>query len=184
VTFRVAGIFELERKFTALAKATARGEARAVGRVGTTIIAAQSRAVVRRLNLTVGRVKESVRVASKPTPDSPRIVIEVRRRAIGLIQFGGRWRGVKSSGATAQVFRGEGRHTYAGTFIAKGRGGNLQIFDRQRKTRLPIKPLYGPSVLSQFNREDVQRVGRDTWLARLPIELERETAFALRQAGL
>jgi hypothetical protein len=35
-----------------------------------------------------------------------------------------------------------------------------------------------------FLRDDIQRVGSDTWALRLPIELDRETQFALRQAGL
>lgn len=189
MTFRVAGLHELQRSLSAMARATARGEARAVNRVSRTIIANQSRAVVERLNLKVSRVKEAVRLRSKATPDQPRIVIEVKRRPVGLFEFGGRWRGPKSEGATAQVFRSEGRHTYGGTFIAIGRGGNRQIFSRKivggrRAPRLPIRTLYGPSVYSQFKREDIQQVGIDTWQTRLPIELDRETAFAARQAGL
>jgi hypothetical protein len=189
MSFRVVGLKELERSFSKLGAATARGEARAVNRVSTTIIAKQSRAVVERLNLRVSRVKEAVRLRQKATPDQPRIVIEVQRRAIGLIEFGGRWRGRKSEGASAQVLRGEGRHTYGGTFIAVGRNGNRQIFSRKivggkRAPRLPLKTLYGPSVYSQFLRDDIQRVGIDTWAIRLPIELDRETRFALKQSGL
>jgi hypothetical protein len=189
MSFRVTGLKELERGFTKLGAATARGEARAVNRVSTTIIAQQSRAVVARINLRVGRVKEAVRLRQKATPDQPRIVIEVQRRAVGLIEFGGRWRGTKSEGASALVIRGKGRHIYAGTFIAIGRNGNRQIFDRKvvggkRAPRLPLKTLYGPSVYSQFLRDDIQRVGSDTWAIRLPIELDRETRFALKQSGL
>jgi len=189
LSFRVVGLQELQRGFASLGKATARGEARAVNRVSTTIVAAQSRAVVQRLNLKVSRVKEAVRISQKATPDQPRIVIQVERRPIGLIEFGGTWRGLKSQGASAAVLRGEGRHTYAGTFIAIGRSGNRQIFDRKivggkRAPRLPLKPLYGPSVYSQFLRDDIQKVGVDTWQIRLPIELDRETQFALQQAGL
>jgi hypothetical protein len=189
VTFRVVGLRELERSFSKLGAATARGEARAVNRVSTSIITAQSRAVVQRLNLRVSRVKEAVRLKQRAKPDLPRIVIEVQRRPIGLIEFGGRWRGRNSEGASAQVLRFEGRHTYGGTFIAIGRNGNRQIFSRKivggkRAPRLPLKTLYGPSVYSQFLRDDIQQVGSDTWALRLPIELDRETQFALRQAGL
>lgn len=189
MTFKVTGLLELQQSFAKLGAATARGEARAVNRVSTTIIAAQSRAVVSRLNLKVSRVKEAVRLRQRATPDQPRIVIEVQRRPIGLIEFGGTWRGPNSEGASALVIRGEGRHTYAGTFIAIGRGGNRQIFSRKlvggkRAGRLPLKALYGPSVYSQFKRDDIQQVGIDTWQVRLPIELDRETQFALRQAGL
>jgi hypothetical protein len=189
MSFRVAGLKELERGFAQLGAATARGEARAVNRVSTTIIAAQSRAVVQRLNLRVSRVKEAIQLRQRATPDQPRIVIEVQRRPIGLIEFGGSWRGRKSEGASAKVFTASPAHIYAGTFIAIGRNGNRQIFDRKivgakRAGRLPLKVLYGPSVYSEFLRDDIQKVGEDTWALRLPIELDRETQFALRQAGL
>ncbi len=183
MSYRVAGLKELQQSFSALGAATSRAEARAV---------------VQRVNLKVSRVKEAVRVAQKATPDRPQIIIEARRtRAIGLIEFGGTWRGLKSAGASALVLREEGRHTYAGTFIAAGLGNNRQIFDRKRsapkqlvksgrnagKMKQPLKTLYGPSVYSQFLRDDIQKVGVDTWALRLPIELDRETQFALKQAG-
>jgi hypothetical protein len=184
MSFRVVGLRELERSFSKMAAATARGEARAVNRVSTSIITAQARAITRLVNLKIGRVKDGVRLAQKATPNAPRIVMEVQRRPVGLIEFGGSWRGPKSQGATAKVWRGSGRDLFAGTFIATGRGGNRQIFDRKGKKRLPIKAYYGPSVYSMFLRDDIQRVGSDTWALRLPIELDRETQFALRQAGL
>jgi hypothetical protein len=184
MSFRVVGLKELERGFTKMAAATARGEARAVNRVSTSIIAAQARAVTSLVNLNVSRVKAGVRLAQKATPNAPRIVLEVQRRPVGLIEFAGRWAGRKSAGATAAVWKGQGRSTFEGTFIATGRGGNRQIFERKRGARLPIKAFYGPSVYSMFLRDDIQKVGADTWALRLPIELDRETQFALKQAGL
>jgi hypothetical protein len=208
MTYRVVGLRELERSFAAMGAATARGEARAVNRVSTSIITAQSRAITGLVNLQVGRVKDAIRVVQKATPDAPRIVLEVQRRPIGLIQFKGSWRGPKSEGATASVWRGGGRSVFGGTFIAKGLSGsggigdnvarysNSQIFERhgpkRRATRgryigqmrQPLKAFYGVSVYSMFLRDDIQRVGNDTWAVRLPIELDRETQFALRQAGL
>jgi hypothetical protein len=50
--------------------------------------------------------------------------------------------------------------------------------------REPIKKLFGPSILSQYIKAAIQQVGSDTWAERLPIELARETDFALKQAGL
>ncbi|MEO6687877.1 MAG: phage tail protein, partial [Dokdonella sp.] len=172
--YRIGGIFELERNFRELAAATAKAEARAVNRVSTSIITAQSRAIVERLSLKVSRVKEAVRIAVKATPASPRVVLEIKRRPVGLIEYAGRWRGVKSPGATAIVLKGGTRSTLTGTFIAAGKNGNRQIFERKGKGRLPIKALYGPSVFSQFKRDDIKAVGDKTWQERLPIELQRE----------
>ena len=189
MSFSVSGLRELEQKLNAFAKATGRAEARAVNRVATTIIAAQSRVVVEQLNVRVSRVKEAVQVSQRGTPGEPTIVIQVRSRPIGLAEFGGRWRGPKAEGAVAKVFKNEAAHVYAGTFVAVGRGGNRQIFERKRvggkrAGRLPLRALYGPPVISQFKRDDVIDVGRETWKNRIPIELQREIAYALRQAGL
>ncbi len=79
------------------------------------------------------------------------------KRGIGLIAFTGRWGGLKSAGASAQVFVDESRHIYGGTFIARGNGGNRQIFSRavtgsRRAARLPIRTLYGPSVAHMLRR--------------------------------
>lgn len=87
------------------------------------------------------------------------VVLTGRARAVGLIEFGGRWTSVKSPGATAQVFVAKGRHTYGGTFIAKGKNGNRQIFSRsivggKRAPRLPLHALYGPSVASMLRKGD------------------------------
>lgn len=94
---------------------------------------------------------------AKNTGDS--VVLTGRARAVGLVEFGGRWTNVKSPGASAQVFVAKGRHTYAGTFIARGKGGNRQIFERdfvngKRSPRLPIRTLYGPSVASMLRKGD------------------------------
>jgi hypothetical protein len=89
--------------------------------------------------------------------------VELRgsKRGIGLIEFAGRWAGRKSSGATAQVRRSEGRGDYGGAFITRLRGGNRQIVERaivggKRAERLPIRTLYGPSV-AQMLRNDARR---------------------------
>jgi hypothetical protein len=50
--------------------------------------------------------------------------------------------------------------------------------------RLPIVKLFGPDILSQYIKDAIQQVGIDTWRRRIEIELDRETTFALTQAGL
>lgn len=79
------------------------------------------------------------------------------KRGIGLIEADGRWAGVKSAGASARVRVDEPRHVYDGTFIAAGRGGNRQIFERalvggRRAARLPIAARYAPSVAQMLRR--------------------------------
>ncbi len=108
--------------------------------------------------------------------------VELRgsKRGIGLINFGGRWGGRKSAGATAQVRRTEGRTVYSGTFITTLRSSNRQIVEREldaghRVGRLPVRTLYGPSMahlLRNADRRDrLVEFSRDT----LRDEVERLT---------
>jgi hypothetical protein len=189
MSFTVTGLKELERGFATLAATTARAEARSVNRAGASVLTAQVRAITQRLNVRVSRIRDATKISQRATPAVPSVVVRVEKRPIGLIEFGGSWRGRKAEGASAKVFRDEGRHVYSGTFIAVGRGGNRQIFSRKivggkRAGRLPIRALYGPSAFSEFKRPEIVDVGRKTWETRLPVELQREIAFALKQAGI
>lgn len=79
------------------------------------------------------------------------------KRGIGLIEADGRWTGLKSAGASAKVRVDEPRHVYDGTFIAVGRNGNRQIFERvhiggRRAARLPIGSRYTLSVAQMLRR--------------------------------
>ena len=194
MSYVVRGLTELERSFRKLGEATARGEARAVKRVGVTIAARQSRKIVETVNIKVAPVKKAIVTKRQPTPSLLQVVFEVTERPISLIEFGGRgsWKG-----ATVQVLRASGRKKVQGGFLTPTPQGAKQIWKRTGEParlmtkgryagekREPIKKLWGPSILSQYVKAAVQQVGADTWAERLPIELERETAFALKQAGL
>ena len=93
-------------------------------------------------NLRAGRISAGLTVRR----EEGAVVLTGSKRGIGLIDFDGRWRGVKTEGATARVRRTDSVGVYGGTFIAAGRGGNRQIFERTTKARLPLRTLYGPSV--------------------------------------
>jgi len=84
------------------------------------------------------------------------VVLVGSKRGIGLIEFAGRWGGRKTQGAVARVRVDEGPYVYAGTFIAAGKSGNRQIFDRTSRKRLPIRTLYGPSLAIML-RNDARR---------------------------
>lgn len=101
-------------------------------------------------NLVGSRIRDGL----SSTRGGGYVELRASARGIGLINFGGRWGGRKTAGAVAKVFRKEGAYNYGGTFIAKGRSGNQQIFDRTSKKRLPLKVLYGPSLAAMLRKED------------------------------
>lgn len=86
------------------------------------------------------------------TPATLRIFAFQRR--LPLIEFGARWGGPASAGATASVVRGQ-RKTYQSAFIADLRG-TKRVMARKllsnglRAGRLPINTLYGPSPADMF----------------------------------
>jgi minor tail protein Z (GPZ) len=112
------------------------------------------------------------------TKDDTSVTLIGRARATGLIEFGGKWGGPRSAGAVASALVSEGAHTYGGTFIAVGRSGNRQIFDRalvggRRAPRLPLKTLYGPSVASMLRKGEREDRLADFAQSVLSTEIDR-----------
>lgn len=196
----VKGLKEIERSCRLAAREMGKAEARAVKRTGTTIVAKQSRAIAQTVNLKVGVIKEQLRTVKQPTPDNPAVTVEVTGKSIALREYGARQ---TRSGVSVLVLKGGGRKRVKGAFMARGYGNNLQVFKRESlitggtprkklmkagrykgQMREPIAKLFGPDVLSQYIKAAIQGVGVDTWESRLPIELARESAFALKRAGL
>lgn len=64
--------------------------------------------------------------------------------------------GYKSHGVQARAW-GQ-RKTYKGTFIGRGKdSGAYLVFARTGQARTPIKSILGPSVRSEFIKDDMQR---------------------------
>lgn len=194
MSFRLRGLQELEKSYRNASRLMAAGEARAVRRAGVTIAARQARAISQVVNLKVGVIKREIVTVRQPTPDSPRVAFEVRGKGIALREYGARQ---TKRGVSVLVLRGGGRKIVPAAFLARGYGGNLQVFRRSGlparimqagryagMMREPIEKLFGPDVFSQFIKDAIQELGRNTWHERLVIELDRETEFALKHAGL
>ena len=138
-----------------LSSATSQALKRAAGTLARRLPVEARRDIQGEYALQAGRVTRDL----SATSDVGAVVLTGKARAIGLVEFGGKWGGAKSPGASAQVFVAEGRHNYGGTFIAKGKNGARQIFDRvpaggKRAPRLPIKTLYGPNVAQMLRKGD------------------------------
>jgi hypothetical protein len=184
------GLKELAQSYSTAAKAMAAGEARAVKRVSVTIIANQSRAIANVLNLRIGTIKDALTIVQQPTPTQPRVVFQVAAKGIPLGDFIGTR--MTKAGLSVQPVKGGKRTILKAAFTNSKLNG--KFFGRVGKGtasygspfvgRLPITKLFGPDVLSQYVKDPIQQVGIDTWNARLEIELDRETTFALTKAGL
>lgn len=126
-------------------------------------------------------------------------------RKISLIEFGGRWAGMKSSGATAGILVGASK-TYAGAFIARvgwrGSSGagvkagtasrNIYVRsigpDGRRAGRGPLRRLNGPSVYEMIRTSPKMHSAQTVANAITPqlqsyyiSELTRQAALELRR---
>lgn len=151
---RIDLVFAREAKrLDTIAKEMGQTRRRALATLTRRLPVAWRRDLQETYNLPAAQIRD--RISYEVGGDS--VLITGRARPVGLVNFGGRWTSVKSPGAAAQVFVAKGRHIYGGTFIAVGRSGNRQIFERKGKARLPIRALYGPSVASMFRNKDRQQ---------------------------
>ena len=190
MSLKVKGLREMQKAFDTAARAMGAAEARAVKRTGTTIIATQSRGIVETVNLKVGTVKRELRTVQQPTPTQPRVVFEVRQRGVPLAEFKGTRQTRK--GVSVQPLKSGSRSTLQAAFIHNGvvygratKGSLVKPrYGSPHVGRTPIVKLFGTNVLSQYIKDAIQQAGVDTWEKRLPIELDRETNFALKKAGL
>lgn len=103
------------------------------------------------------RIEEGSQGTSRDRDDFISIWASTRR--ISLIDFGGKWRGRKSEGATAAIAQGGGK-TYAGAFIATVQGRRairVRSFDAARGRRAgrgPLHMLRGPSPFEMLSGLD------------------------------
>lgn len=114
------------------------------------------------------------------------VALEASTKGIPLIDFGGRWRGRRTAGATAEVRRGQ-RKTYASAFIATF-NGRKRLLARQlirggggrRDPRNKLRSLLGPSPFQMTegdNDNNAQLIATEV-RAFISTELERQIAQA------
>lgn len=78
----------------------------------------------------------------------------------------------------ATIGKSSGQRPYKGAFLIPVRSGTVKAFRREGKDRLPIKPVYGPSIPTLVGgekvREAVQERVAEVVLTRLSHEINRE----------
>lgn len=139
-------------------------------------------------NIRAGRVTKDLSVGV--TRERVRLI--GHWRGIGLNQYGARQ---TRRGVTASIFRGQ-RRLYAGSFMARLLGGNLQAVERsgeprvmkagryKGKRRQPIATLYGPTVAQMLAKGRRPERLVDFAAGVLRVEVDRLfTSFYKRSAS-
>jgi hypothetical protein len=174
-------------------------------------VVVRTQATLRRrvLPLLKGSVREDFNIGARNLDKVLTVVVQGDaviaygdRRRLGLEQFGGRYAGRKSAGATAQIQTGAGRNTYGSAFIIKGRraiwarklvheGRRLAgtLSRGARAGRFPIVRLHGPGAVEMVLGDPRYQIGMSaadrTALAIGEVfsaEVERQLALANRRS--
>lgn len=143
----LSGVLKAADRYRSIAKNLPQAKQRAIGTLKRRLLTEARRDIQEEYNLPAGRIAQGLSVSAND--DS--ILLTGKARGIGRINFGGRQ--PKGGLVTTQVFKQGGRETLPNAFIAKGLGGNTQIFQRTTKKRLPIETLYGPSVAQMLRKQ-------------------------------
>lgn len=177
-----------------LVKRTDQATKRAVATTARRLEPLARREVAATYNIATTKLQGKYSVTT--TPDSIRLFASERR--IPVIQFGGRWGGPNTAGATAQIERGGPQQLFAGSFIATVKGlqsiRERRIQGGKRAPRGPLILLRGPSPRDMINGRRRDQRGnvlstlsdppRDAILRELKsiyiTELQRQIALGVR----
>lgn len=179
VQFAQADWTKLTELFNRMRRDFPKAAARAVNRTLITARKTASEEVREELEVKAASVKRRINITRKASAGSPSGVVTVSRDSTpSLISFG-KPRDTRSApfdpdgqGVTVKVRRGKPAERHPHAFIAKGKGGVEQIFERRSragfnraaKSRIVLRALRGPSVLGVFQHHPgiKERVTRET----------------------
>lgn len=143
---------------------------RAINRVIKTVQGEAARTIAKETGFKVKQVRDHLDL-TKSTWRTLTGRIVAKRHSPNLIRYGAIQ---TKKGVKAKPYRK--RRLYPNTFIAnQGR----TVFVRTSKKRLPIRPVYGPSVRGEFIRDYIRRVYIAKGAARWRIELNAAIQYYL-----
>ena len=148
---------ELEETLKSVPNGGARAFSAAVNRTLSTGRTYTSRRIREHLNLPAATIKDAMKIV-KSTPSTMSGHLQFRRKPIPLIEFKP---SQTPSGVSIRVRKDKGRETIKSAFIATMSNGHQGVFKRapgsthRRRpdgqwTQLPIKELFGPTIVGAF----------------------------------
>lgn len=186
-----AGLFAMEFR-AAAQEMRATATMRALNKVAAQGKVAGSRAIrdVGGYKIKIGRIKAAIKI-ERATPGNLKASLIAKGRPIPLVEFAARQ---TSKGVTVSVK--EGRKLVPGAFIATMPGGHTGVFvhderkaQKHRKVnntrggwhQLPIRELYGPSVVDGMSNQAVQAALTQVLQDKFPAILEHEHSWLAKR---
>jgi hypothetical protein len=162
---------DVTRSIARLQNAMRNAIPRAVTRGGTAAKTQLARDVAAATGMKVRGVQRRLRLTDA-TAANPRAVIDAWTVGVPLAELNARGRN-PSRGRGAGITSSVGAFPHA--FFARNRRGQLQVFARSGRPRLPIRQVRGPSVADAASRHLSAAMARgiDVMRARLQHEFQR-----------
>jgi hypothetical protein len=159
---RADNAFGLSAFVGQLVRRTEQSTKRAVATTARRLEPLAKREVSAAFNLPATKLAGKFQVVT--TADSIRLFASERRFA--AIDFGGRWGGISTPGATAQIERGGNQQVFAGAFIANVQG---RVSIRERRIRGGRRAPRGPLIIIRGPSAREMVAGRRTDQRRNPL---------------
>lgn len=136
------------------------------------------------LALPRAKIRSGLSAVQGGPPGARNVSLIGSRTRIKLKEFGAKYGGRKTPGATATLYRDRGVQLFEGTFAMKGQGAKGGIFQRiPDASRLPIVERAGPSVyrsITEGKHGDIKPDLRDISVEVLRVEVQRLLKVELR----
>lgn len=137
----------------------------AINRTAANVRTETTRNVAKETGLKSRDVRSAITIRRRATFRNLKAVLVAAGRALNLARFGAKQ---VRRGISARAW-GK-RRIYKGTFF--GHGGRT-VFKRTSAERLPIAPVFGPSVPRTYVQEETQKVVGKTVRTRWPINFRQ-----------
>ncbi|RDH86369.1 MAG: hypothetical protein DIZ78_09370 [endosymbiont of Escarpia spicata] len=163
----------IRRKLKSVAKNLDRAKVTATNRTLTGLVTYSSKTIRKDINVKAGDFKKKLKI-HRARRGSAFGAIDVSGAHFPLAAMGART--LKSGMVTAKPKKRGGRVRYKGAFIRNvGSGRHRGVFRRVGRSHLPIKELWGPSMMNawKYNERDFSRFATD----RLSRELVHQIQY-------
>jgi hypothetical protein len=147
---------------------------RSLNKTATTVRNEASTEIRKIYNLKAGVIKKQIKI-KKANRANPTAIISASGRPIPLIEFTARQR---KAGVSVLIKRGQ-RKVVRSAFIAKMPSGNVGVFQRKGKLRLPIRELFSISLPRVFTSKAIFAALVKIARQRFPVVFAQEARFAL-----
>ena len=150
---------------------------RTIRRMGTRFRTTAVKEVRKTYNIKAKTLKQKIRARThydKEGNQSWRFYVS--GKPMSLIHFAPRQ---TKKGVSVKIKKQSGRKIIKGAFIAKGKNGNLRVFKRVGKERLPLDTKYTISIPQMFNEEILDKAKKEVE-DNYQQEFERNINYYLR----